>query len=89
VETESALPTGAPMDIQLIPKSPREVYVQWIPPPEETWNGHVLGYKVGRSVCSPDKCVLLFLFFSFLFIFDYLICSFKLEPLFLGQFLYR
>ncbi|CAG0920883.1 unnamed protein product [Notodromas monacha] len=52
VETDSALPSAGPLEVQAVPRSPQEIFLQWIPPSQETWNGHVQGYKVGHIACA-------------------------------------
>ncbi|XP_076440901.1 protein sidekick-like isoform X2 [Babylonia areolata] len=41
-----AAPTAPPMDVQAVNKSSSTIKVSWVPPPPETQNGGLSGYKV-------------------------------------------
>lgn len=48
------MPSGSPIDIRAEAKSSTELVVTWEPPPQETWNGNLLGYHVGYQEVSAN-----------------------------------
>ncbi|ELU15655.1 hypothetical protein CAPTEDRAFT_52109, partial [Capitella teleta] len=44
--TKQAAPESSPLDLKVIPMTTSSVLVTWQPPPDDTWNGPLMGYNV-------------------------------------------
>lgn len=54
-KTREEEPSGAPIDISVEPKGTSTVKVSWKAPPEDEWNGQLLGFYVGYKVRGSEQ----------------------------------
>ena len=51
-------PSGPPMDVVVSPRTHSSITVRWSAPPQEQWNGPLLGFKVRHKLQGyPDETV--------------------------------
>nr|CAD7393258.1 unnamed protein product [Timema cristinae] len=53
--TESEVPSGPPLQVNVEPMSSTQLRITWHPPERELWNGDLLGYNIGYRKLGTDK----------------------------------
>lgn len=50
VETDSEIPSGAPVQVSVESVGPQTLRISWHPPDRSLWNGELLGYTIGYTI---------------------------------------
>nr|CAD7577104.1 unnamed protein product [Timema californicum] len=53
--TESEVPSGPPLQVNVEPMSSTQLRITWHPPERELWNGDLLGYNIGYRKLGPTQ----------------------------------